>query len=194
MKTTLKTTTALLLIASIGCQKESVKTSAVSQSNSSNTVAAFQIGQAYHGGIIYYIDNSGQHGLIVSTSDLLDNNLSPQIIWRKGKNVVTGATGVDVGTGVSNTQKIVAAFGTPGHYAALLCYKYKSGTFTDWYLPSKKELNLLYQQKAVLGISGQYWSSSEASLGKAWDQDFQTGVQFRDRKSFTLNVRAVSSF
>ena len=194
MKITLKTTIALLLISAMGCVKEGSKVSTVSQSNSSNAVAAFQIGQDYNGGKIFYIDGSGQHGLIVSTADLLDNNLSAQIPWKKGPNVVTGATGTALGTGASNTQKIVNALGTTGHYAALLCYKYKSGIYKDWYLPSKDELNLLYQQSGVLGISGQYWSSSEVSLGKAWDQEFGGGFQFKDRKSFTLNVRAVSAF
>ena len=194
MKNILKTTIALLLVSAIGCEKESAKTSTVSQSNSSNAVAAFQIGQHYNGGTIFYIDNSGQHGLIVSNADLLDNNQSTQISWKKGKNVVTGATGTAVGTGASNTQKIVNALGTTGQYAALLCYKYKTGIYKDWYLPSKKELDLLYQQKAVIGVSGQYWSSSEASLGKAWDQEFGGGFAFKDNKSFTLQVRAVSAF
>jgi hypothetical protein len=45
-------------------------------------------------------------------ADLLDNNQSIQISWKKGKNVVTGATGTAVGTGASNTQKIVNALGT----------------------------------------------------------------------------------
>jgi len=194
MKSTIKTTIAILLLCATGCVKEGSKISTVSQSNSSNSVAAFQIGQAYNGGIIFYIDGSGQHGLIVSTTDLVTNNQSAQISWKKGHNVVTGASGTAVGTGASNTQKIVNALGTTGQYAALLCNKYKSGVYKDWYLPSKDELNLLYQQKAVIGVSGQYWSSSEASLGKAWDQEFGGGFQFKDRKSFTLNVRAVSAF
>ena len=104
MKSSLKTMTAILLISATGCVKEGSKVSTVSQSNSSNAVAAFQIGQAYNGGIIFYIDGSGQHGLIVSTADLLDNNQSAQISWKKGPNVVTGATGVAVGTGASNTK------------------------------------------------------------------------------------------
>ena len=194
MKSTLKTMIAILLISATGCVKEGSKVSTVSQSNSSNSVAAFQIGQAYNGGIIFYIDGSGQHGLIVSTADLLTNNQSAQISWKKGPNVVTGASGVAVGTGASNTQKIVNALGSTGQYAALLCDKYKSGIYKDWYLPSKNELNLLYQQKAIIGISGQYWSSSEASLGKAWDQEFGGGFAFKDSKRFTLQVRAVSSF
>jgi len=194
MKSTLKTMIAILLISATGCVKEGSKVSTVSQSNSSNSVAAFQIGQAYNGGIIFYIDGSGQHGLIVSTADLLTNNQSAQISWKKGPNVVTGASGVAVGTGASNTQKIVNALGSTGQYAALLCDKYKSGIYKDWYLPSKNEMNLIYQQKSMIGISREYWRTYAASLGKAWDQEFGGGFQFKDSKKFTLNVRAVSSF
>ena len=119
---------------------------------------------------------------------------STQISWKKGKNIVTGATGVAVGTGATNTQAIVNAQGATGQYAALLCYKYKKGVYEDWYLPSKAELNLLYNQHATIGVFGQYWSSSEVSKGKAWDQEFGGGFTEKDSKGFTLQVRAVSSF
>ena len=53
----------------------------------------------------------------------------------------------------------------------------------------------MYQQKAVLGIStGDYWSSSEVNKGKAWEQEYGGGFQFKDSKSFTLHVRAIESF
>lgn len=194
MKTTLKTAIAFLLISAIACTKESVKTTSVSQSNLSDGLAALKIGDTYHGGIIFYIDNTGKHGLIVSKTDLVTSGSSTQISWNNGKNIVTGAIGTAVGTGASNTKKIVDAQGATGDYAALLCYNYKKGEYKDWYLPSKNELDLLYQQSAVVGAFGQYWSSSEVSKGKAWDQVFGGGYKEKDSKNFTLNVRAISSF
>lgn len=194
MKSTLKTAIAFLLLSATACVKESAKISSVSKSNTSDAVTAFHIGQNYHGGIIFYIDKSGQHGLIVSSVDLLNNDASTQISWKKGKNIITGATGVAVGTGASNTQAIVNAQGATGQYAALLCYKYKKGVYEDWYLPSKAELNLLYVQHATIGVFGQYWSSSETSKSKAWNQEFGGGFTEKDNKAFTLQVRAVSSF
>ena len=191
MKTALKTTIAFLLLSAIACVKESSKISSVSQTNNtSDAVAALQIGQSYHGGIIFYIDNTGKHGLVVSKVDL-----STQIAWTAGAKAVTGATGVAVGTGASNTQLIVNAQGHTTSYAALLCHSYQKGDYADWYLPSKDELDLLYQQKGILGISaGDYWSSSEVSQGKAWEQEFGGGFKFKNSKSFTLHVRAISSF
>lgn len=194
MKTTLKTAITFLLISAIACKKESTELSTVSQSTSSDALASIKIGNAYHGGIIFYIDNTGKHGLVVSKTDLVTSGSSTQISWNNGKNIVTGATATAVGTGASNTQKIVDAQGATGEYAALLCYNYKKGEYKDWYLPSKNELDLLYQQSTVVGAFGQYWSSSEVNKGKAWDQVFGGGYKEKDSKNFTLNVRAISSF
>lgn len=193
MKTTIKTGIAsLLLLSAISCTKtvNSPFPAALPSSTGDGQIAAFTIGQSYHGGIIFYIDGTGQHGLIAATSDQ-----GTGVPWKTGPNKVTGATATAVGTGAANTNTITASLGSTGNYAALLCANYVSGTFKNWYLPSKDELNLMYQQKAVLGISsGDYWSSSEVNKGKAWEQEFSGGFQFKDSKSFTLHVRAVESF
>jgi len=195
MKTSIKTgIAALLLLTAISCTKENISTPsslAAQSADNATEPPAFSIGQSYHGGIIFYIDATGQHGLIAATTDQ-----GTGISWKKGVNKVTGATGTAVGTGASNTTTIVAALGSTGTYAALLCANYSSGIYSDWYLPSKAELNLLYKHKSVIpGLSStNYWSSSEVSKGKAWDQEFGGGFQFKDDKSFTLNVRAISSF
>ena len=195
MKTIIKTITAalsFLLIFSCTKQNVSKPSASANASSSANSTTAFHIGQSFGGGIIFYIDNTGQHGLIAAINDQ-----GTGISWNKnGKNINTGAKATAVGTGNANTTKIVNAQSKTGTYAALLCFKYKHNGFTDWYLPSKDELNLLYQQRNVVGGLGatNYWSSSEVSRGKAWDQEFGGGFQFKDTKSFTLNVRAVSSF
>ena len=194
MKTTIKTGIAsLLLLTAISCTKTVNSPSALATAQATTSdeqTAAFTIGQSYHGGIIFYIDATGLHGLIAATTDQ-----GTGISWKTGANTVTGATATAVGTGSANTKKITTALGNTGNYAALLCANYVSGTYKNWYLPSKDELNLMYQQKAVLGISaGDYWSSSEVNKGKAWEQEFGGGFQFKYTKSFTLNVRAIESF
>lgn len=181
-----------ILVSAIACSKQNIKPSSPLQASSgNNSEVSFSIGQQYHGGIIFYIDNTGNHGLIAAMADQGTN-----VSWRKNKNVVTDATGTSVGSGLSNTQKIVAAQGNSGTYAARVCLNYEAGSFKDWYLPSKKELDLLYAQKNVVGgfAASNYWSSTEASKGKAWDQEFGGGFQFKDNKAFTVNVRAISSF
>jgi hypothetical protein len=73
--------------------------------------------------------------------------------------------------------------------------------FTDWRLPTKNELNLLYSQKLVVGSfsSNGYWSSSEdgrTSQGYeiGWLQVFNDGTQTSSYKNLTYYVRAIRSF
>ena len=66
-----------------------------------------------------------------------------------------------------------------------------------WRLPTKEELNLMYElHKKGIGSfdSGSYWSSSEYSADYAWSHDFGSGYQDGDGKYLTLRVRAVRSF
>jgi Protein of unknown function (DUF1566) len=174
------------------------------------TATAF-IGDSYQGGKVAYILRTGDpgyvegetHGLIVtpydqSTSIKWDNSICDQnqgVCW--GGDIMTGAIGMAVGTGNANTIAIVSKLGA-GNYAAKLCYDLGENGYSDWYLPSKDELNRLYINKAVIGgFSGfAYWSSTEYTGGCAWGQTFSSpGYQiFNLSKSAAYHVRAVRAF
>ena len=156
------------------------------------------IGQSYQGGIIYYIfqcEDTGyvageQHGLIAATE-----NQSEETKWDNGFYIVTGATGTAIGTGLANTNAIIAAQGS-GIYAASKARDYNGGGYTDWFLPSKDELNQLYENKTAIGgfADDYYWSSTENDSSFAWCQDFYFGYQLYNVKSDTNYVRAVRAF
>jgi hypothetical protein len=158
------------------------------------------IGNSYQGGIVAYIllngdlgfDSGQQHGLIAAPGDQ-----STAIVWFNGSYITTGATAIALGTGNANTNTIVAAQGE-GSYAAKLCYDLVLGGYSDWYLPSKDELNKLYLNRAAVGGFGSnspYWSSTEdISDGGAWRQFFDTGNQMSFFKNLTNRVRAIRSF
>jgi hypothetical protein len=115
------------------------------------------IGQFYQGGIIFWLDATGQHGLIAATADQ-----GTGIPWYNGSYTTTNSVRDGIGSGMYNTERIIANQGV-GSYAAQLCANYQGGEYGDWYLPSKYELNLLYLQKAAVGgfANAYYWSSCE---------------------------------
>jgi hypothetical protein len=67
-----------------------------------------------------------------------------------------------------------------------------------WRLPTKFELNTLYQNKnIILGFAkNYYWSSSEIEFGAghAWVQNFYAGGQYYGPKYDSLYVRAIRAF
>ena len=111
--------------------------------------------------------------------------------------LVSGADGTAIGTGEQNTIDIVAQAGNvAASSAAAYCSDYTYGGFSDWFLPSKNELNELYVQRNNIGgfTASGYWASSEIQLNTAWCQNFFNGGQSELFKDSELNVRAVRSF
>jgi len=172
------------------------------------STCGLSIGDTYQGGIIFYLDASGCHGLVAAPSDQ-----STGIQWYAGTFGFTQAKGDGIYAGKANTSIIIAAqvaIGDDGNnYAARLCNEliiFEGGTaYGDWYLPSKYELNLMYEnigQGNALGLgnvgnfsSSFYWSSTETSNSLAWLQDFSSGLQYDyGGKNVAYDVRAVRAF
>jgi hypothetical protein len=70
------------------------------------------------------------------------------------------------------------------------------GGKSDWFLPSKDELNALHEQRATVGGfgSGHYWSSSQYAANSAWAQNFTHGSQYGNSKNGAFGVRPVRAF
>jgi hypothetical protein len=68
--------------------------------------------------------------------------------------------------------------------------------FTDWRLPTKFELNLMYTQKTAIGafVDDFYWSSVANGSTSAWLQNFSDGKQDYGSKDSSNNIRAVRAF
>lgn len=175
--------------------------------NASSGSAAHYVGELYGGGVVFWVDQTGQHGLIVSMIDL-----STGQAWSNITDQLIGTTAQSDWDGNSNTTAIT---GQSGHTssAAKLCADYTNadygtGTYSDWYLPSRGELNDLWNNlKAVqkaLDSDGNssttaiaknyYWSSSEYNSIYAWYFTFGYGFTNSNDKYYTYYVRAVRAF
>ena len=195
----LTTNTALVtcfLLTTISCTKENVISHSSEMANSTGKTVSFTIGQHYGGGIIFYIDSTGEHGLIADTADLRPSK------WWNGVYTVTGATATRIGSGHGNTHKIMLSQGDSGIlYAARRCWQYKGSGYRDWFLPSRDELNELYKQRTVIGgfVGDYYWSSSEHSIEYVYVQNFYNSYQYALKKydeGFVgaFRVRAIRAF
>ncbi len=142
------------------------------------------------GGFVFLVHADGQHGLETAPED---QGIVP---WGCYGTDIDGADEVDTGGGAQNTLDILND--CPQSEAALLASNYVLGEYSDWYLPSKNELNAMYLNLAVNNVGGfasvSYWSSSEVSAYVPWAQDFDNGFQGYSIKFNTFRVRAVRAF
>ncbi|MDD4150407.1 MAG: hypothetical protein PHE33_10280 [Bacteroidales bacterium] len=160
--------------------------------NSTGGGVTLAIGDSYQGGIIFWLDATGQHGLIAATADQ-----STGIKWfNTAPLTVTNAVRDGIRAGNFNTERIIANQGA-GDYAAQICANYQGGNYCDLYFPSKYELNLLYAQKTAVGglATAYYWSSSEDDNASTSVVNFLNGDQGSNcGKTTELRVRAIRSF
>jgi hypothetical protein len=165
------------------------------------------IGELFGGGVVFWVDQTGEHGLIVSMADL-----STSQAWSNITNLQIGASAQSEWNGNGNSNAIVAQ---PGHTAsaAKLCLDYVNpdygtGIFSDWYLPARTELchlwNNIYEVQKALDTDGNpattllslqnYWPSSEFSADRAWQFNISNGSPGSLLKTTTASVRAVRAF
>jgi len=161
----------------------------------------FTIGETWGGGKIFWLDESGQHGLVAAPSDQSPAGTP----WNPGKSITTAASSDGLYAGQPNTAAIMAAQGAAQHYAARICNDLVitagNAAYSDWYLPSRYELNLLFRQRSAVGgfntTSGIYWSSTESAsepASMAWEQEFKLGGQYEDDKDQPNQVRCIRKF
>jgi hypothetical protein len=157
-----------------------------------SSTTTHRIGERFGGGIVFYVYDNGKHGLIAATSDQAS-------FVRWGNTTAVNAIRDGINAGMANTERIILVQGSAGDYAAQIAANYQGGGFGDWYLPSKYELNLLFQKKAFVGLfpGFGYWSSNESGNSNAWGQDFSDiwGTQFyTNRTQKHSSVRAIRAF
>ncbi len=170
-----------------------INTSVTSSSN-------HYIGELFGGGIVFYVDHNGQHGLIT----FLQNFNSA---WSNVNDAIT----IDENSswnGLYNSNAIVAQ---AGHTlsAAKYCLDLSVSGFDDWYLPSVDQLNLLFNSRYELNkvlagdgnpsteplLQSSYWSSTQFVVPfMASALNMQDGTSACLDKSTAIAVRAIRDF
>ncbi|MCF0238292.1 MAG: carboxypeptidase regulatory-like domain-containing protein [Sphaerochaetaceae bacterium] len=168
------------------------------------------------GGIIFYVDGDDEYpgwDYLEATTMYHGVGAYPFGYYRPNgtNNTEIGGTGTSIGCGKENTRILVEAMGNStyinniegnldlGLYAAKIAWDYKQGEYDDWFLPSKDELNLIYENIYTAGLCSflkdWYWSSSEAYSSTAWYQTFlYDDGQYHDYRYYNFCVRPIRAF
>lgn len=179
----------------------------------SNGASGVRVGDFHQGGVIYWLDPSQQfrHGLV---ADIADQPGGSAYAWDASPPTITGATGNKAYAGKNslggNTYIILNAIIATNAQAAQACASNRSGGYTDWYLPSIMELELMYDQQmtitqTALAFNGSafvdvndsstgYWSSTEHDGFTAWYFGFANSAQFQNNKDALFRVRCIRAF
>lgn len=158
----------------------------LAQSGSCN----LSIGDTYAGGIIFYLDPSGCHGLVCEP--VTDGGGA----WATNLTNTALAFGDAIGAGKSNTSLIIAKYGNSN--AAGNSTTFSGGGYSDWHLPSKYELKLIYENVKLAGLGGflnaGYWTSTEIDASHAWIISFSTGEPASAVKNGSFQSRPIRAF
>jgi uncharacterized repeat protein (TIGR02543 family) len=181
------------------------------------------------GGYIFYDKGSYSSGwrfMEAAPSDIPRNGTDRGYVFGfyretpTGANLATDATDTAIGTGKANTAKLVGKMKTTAYispdssittttaaYAAKVAddYTVTNGgvTYSDWFLPSKDELNEIYRNLKVKNLGNfsteqyiSYWTSTDwGDADYAMYQEFDNGYQgWLTRKDNGERVRPVRAF
>jgi hypothetical protein len=155
------------------------------------------------GGKIFYYSKAGftmtDNNQVCHYLEAAPADMPGELAWASRSYTSTNITGTkdEIGAGRNNTAIILRTDAAAP--AAKACKEYNYGSKTDWFLPSRYELNMLYMCKNYVGgfSNGRYWSSSQNDYfdNVACGQYFSDGYQYSlNDKYLTYSVRAVRAF
>ena len=182
--------------------------------NGNEQQAPIEVGSFAEGGIVFYVDETGEHGLVAALEDIAEGiniqdwGSSDGLEWGCVDVNVSGADEMNIGAGYQNTLDIVAQncqTVNGGVSAAQATLNYESEGYSDWFPPSLNQLDEMYE---VLGNNGEefnvggfetndysyYWTSTEKTSESAHSVNFSNGNSAGFGKMFSLRVRAIRAF
>ena len=137
-----------------------------------------------YAGIVRGEDGQADHYLIVSTSPA---GYCESVTWGGYETNEPGAR--HERDGLANTVSLCDS--DTDHPAAQWAAALEIDGHSDWYLPARRELRLLWINVPELFAEGWYWSSTQFSPDDAWGQVFDGGSQSYGHKCGFGRARAV---
>ena len=153
------------------------------------------IGEKYGGGRIFWLEpgSNGQKGLIAAEEDTAQlalwsklNGYDPYATWGRD---------ASIGAGQANTAAMLATPAAAGQ-AVKFVNDLIIGEYTDWFMPSERELYQMWYRRYQIGGMGTktYWCSTERSWYQAYCIRFSDGTTHRRDKDNRYYVRAIRKF
>ena len=138
----------------------------------------------------FYVDTTRLHGLEAAPVD--QSSGAPGGCYGTA---VSGVNGLVVGTGKQNTAAIISGCADAGT-AAKVARAYTLNGYSDWFLPSKDELALLYSLQSVVGgfASDVYQSSTQIDAHSEFVINFSGSILRQSFKNSLYRVRAIRAF
>lgn len=171
-------------------------------------VSSYKVGDVGPaGGLIFYIDEQSEFEDFDYLESAPFSCEGQEVAWAanaqdlsKAINVVSSWEENSLGLGDESTEAMLASgenfsnVATASGYASGL----ECGGESDWFVPSKSELDLMYERLAKPGLgdftNGYYWSSSAYLAGRAWNMPFSEDVAFDGNKDGFFAVRPIRAF
>jgi len=170
-----------------------------SSDNSGHIYRIGDIGPA--GGIVFYDRGVNSIGWRYLEAAPVETEFRAQWGPIENRPLLNFSTSEEIGSGRRNTQLIVEFLNSRGEsgFAAQLCASLDFNGYSDWFLPSTGELELVYKNLAQNGLGSfsvsDYWSSYPlGNVASAHGWDFNTGSRFNSSWSRTISVRAIRAF
>ena len=155
----------------------------------------FEIGEpGPGGGIVFYnkLDSDGGWNFL----EIFGIDVVELMPW--SETVLSVNTSTETGIGHENTQSIYDNQGENIPYAARFCKDFSSSGTSDWFLPSRDELLLVYNNLFMNGLGGfnngnSYWSSSqdETFSQNAWIVDMNNNSSNTCTSEYKLTMHGV---
>ncbi len=129
-----------------------------------SSAATPQIGESYGGGVVFYVDGTGQHGLIAAKTDMPGHSFQKEegfFNWYGAKDVANAFVEGFSDWFLPNREQLHT---------------------------------LYINRSAAGMATTVYWSSSDAEAESAWAENFASGEQLVGNKTNGSRVRAVRLF